>query len=212
MVTSTIMFTSSFFLLRASCMVFGVAPLLDLFLFVQTFITPVLSTFLPSLASHLSSTNPAVRQLTHQAFDTLLNTLDPSCKELAENPQAAGWAREAQAAMIAPLSHIALYDNVKVRPLIIEKLCQLLTKCAEADLVAASNGIPVPPLLTTCKSAIPVAYALVEEGRSEIRAPLLKCAQLLYAMLGSGLWEEKVCMQHHLTQQQVQKLKLAIHA
>ena len=81
-------------------------------------------------------------------------------------------------------------------------LVAVLDSCAEA--CAAQGTLPT---LATFKATLPVAYATVDEARTEIRGPLLRCAQTLYALLGAGLWDEKLCMQFHIPPQQVTKLR-----
>ena len=152
-----------------------------------------MGTFVPSLATNLGSTNPQIRQLCQAGLDLLLSSL--------ETP-AAAFTRELQTALIQPFAQVAQFENVKIRPLMIDKLITVISSCADA-----CDSVGHPPLISTFKSAIPVAYSLCEETRVELRTPLLKCAQVLYAIIGQQLWDEKICMQFHISNQQVAKLK-----
>jgi len=153
----------------------------------------VLSSFLPLLASHLASTSPVIRQLAQAGLEQLVGVLD-SPRE--------SFAKDVQAALLAPLAQVALFENVKVRPAAIQLLIGVLDSCAEA--CAATGTLPA---VATFKAALPLAYATLDETRTDIRAPLMRCAQTLYALLGNGLWDEKVCMQFHIQPQQVTKLR-----
>jgi len=168
----------------------------------KPYLCSVLGSFVPSLATNLASTSPVIRQLTHSSLELLLRVV--------EQPLAS-FGRESQAALLAPLSSVALFDNIKVRPTMIAMLTSALEACADASAEAAGGAAPSgSALLGTFKAAVPVAFALCDEARLELRAPLLRCAQTLHAILGPALWDEKVCMQFHLTPQQVAKLKMMI--
>jgi len=185
----------------------------------------VLCSLVPALAPNLASTNPVTRQLSNTALDLLVSVVSGSSSSggsgsgsgsgggVAPSLSPGEFSRESQTGLVSAFAQVALFENVKVRPLAIEKLTHVLSLCGEATGVATgarSSPAHSSLLLPVLKAAVPVAYALTEEARLEVRAPLLRCAQTLHALLGSALWEEKVCMQFHLSSQQVAKLKLTL--
>jgi hypothetical protein len=174
----------------------------------RPFLPSVLGPFVPVLASHLASTSPVVRQLSQAGLEQLV--------EVLSTPRAS-FVRETQSALLAPLCQVALFDSVKVRPAVIQLLTSVLDLSAEhiaecgssSSSSAASGGMPV---VTTYKSVLPVCYALVDDGgvharSSEVRAALTRCAQTMYALVGAGLWDDKLCMQFHIAPTQVGKLR-----
>lgn len=169
--------------------------------FFQSFLSPVLRTFLPSLATNLSSTNPQIRQLCQSSIDTLLTSLETPIS---------GFTRDVQTAIVAPFAQVWLFENGKIpltyHPWMLEKITAVLAACAEACEATGQQ-----PTIATFKPAIPIAYSLCEETRAEIKAPLLKCAQTIYNIIGAQLWDEKVCMQLHISNQQVTKIKQMIN-
>lgn len=151
------------------------------------------------MATNLASTNPQIRQLCSQGLDLLLSTL---------NSPRSSFTRDVQLALLQPYTQVALFENAKIRALMLDKLMSLLA--CMADAAEEANQAPA---LAAFKPAVPVAYALLDESnsKSELRAPLLRTAQMLYAMLGPQLWDDKLCMQFHISSQQVNKLKQALN-
>jgi len=165
----------------------------------RSFLPQVLASFLPVLASHLASTSPVIRQLSQTGLEQLVSVLD--------SPRSS-FSRDIQMALLAPLCQVALFESVKVRPAVIQLLTGVLDSAAEH--LAESGAMPS---IGTFKAALPVCYALVDEQvpvRSEVRAPLLRCAQTMYALVGAALWDDKLCMQFHIQPAQVQKLRTVL--
>jgi hypothetical protein len=171
----------------------------------RPFLPSVLGPFVPVLASHLASTSPVVRQLSQAGLEQLV--------EVLSTPRAS-FVRETQSALLAPLCQVALFDSVKVRPAVIQLLTSVLDLSAEhiAECGSSSSASGSMPVVTTYKSVLPVCYALVDDGgvharSSEVRAALTRCAQTMYALVGAGLWDDKLCMQFHIAPTQVGKLR-----
>jgi len=84
------------------------------------------------------------------------------------------------AALIQPFSSCALYSPPKARPIMIDRLREL--SCAL---------YPTKPQLVS-KHAVPAAFRLVEDPRSELRACTTLLLRALHTMLGDGLIEQSL--------------------
>ena len=149
--------------------------------------------FLQQLCGNLSSTSTTVRSLTSQLLDDM-----------------PAWMDGGGGALLAGYSGVCLYGNSKIRALMLEKLTELLARKglpAGAKLTAKSRGLSVQQL----KHAIPVAFQWTDEGRADTRSLLQKLTLLLYASLGSDMFDAQLLLSLKIEQGSVKKMKALLN-
>ena len=111
-----------------------------------------------SIANGLSSTNSAVKNNADVLIDLLIDTVE-------------------NVVLIQPLVHLALYANIRSKPLIIQHLCEILPDVYKSK----------PQIIS--KYVVHAASLLLDESKMEIKTVVVRLIQILHNLMGEGFIE-----------------------